>query len=221
MGPNLCVYIYIYTFPFSALFPFILLLFPSFLSITKAATAVTIDLCVYTHAFFFKTRERETTSTLSPPRRPLPIQRHRPSSSAKNLTNARVCKEREISKKIDIRYCCICFLYRARARARGHACQRKRSLMKVVNAQKRKKRRKTETEKKEQKRNLSIFLSIYIYVFICMLTRRKLVVELGVDNCRKYVFVGRDDDCLLIRRGRKMIRIRKESNKQEENRIRY
>jgi hypothetical protein len=61
--------------------------------------------------------KRETTSTLSPPRRPLPIQRHRPSSSAKSLTNARVYKEREAKeKKIDIRsyYYCICFLYRAR-----------------------------------------------------------------------------------------------------------
>lgn len=37
-----------------------------------------------------------------------------------------------------------------------------------------------------------------------MLTRR----ELGADNCRKYVFVGLDDDdnCLLIHQGKKIDR---------------
>ena len=135
-----CIYLYI---SFSS---FLSLLF--FFSITIVAS----DVCVGTRMLL----KGETTPTFSPLRRPLPIQRHRPSCSTRSLTNAQVCEGREARKKIDIRsyYCCICFLYRART----FAIDRERNTMKVVNAHKRERQRARE---KRAKRNLYIFMLLF------------------------------------------------------------
>ena len=71
----MCVYI----------FPFLFF----FLRLSFLLLVLRLQLVMYASTRMLLKNERR------PPRRPLPIQRHRPSSSAKSLTNARVYKERE------------------------------------------------------------------------------------------------------------------------------